>query len=241
VPKISVYVPDDLAERLRQAKLPVSAICQAALHEALRRAEESEAALISADPDLPADLQIDQPMVRHLVQAIRCAYLAAASRGSVEVDPSDLLRGMLDEGESLILKTIEAIGIDRRDLLVVLDERVPPGEPIDVAEVRLSDHSRAILATAAATARTDDGPLHLAHVLVALSDDGDNVAAEVMRQCRLDSVALRRSIAATQQGLLFAQVNAAGAPAELAATLAAIDERLVRIEQAVGGVSSPVP
>ena len=233
MPKLSVYVPDDLAERLREAKLPVSAICQAALHEALHRADEAGAAMVASDPILPADLPLDQPVVRHFVDAIECAYLAAASRGSERVEPEDLLRGILDEGESLILKTIESIGVSRDELVAALDQRMPRTTPVDVRSVRLSDRGRAIIDDAAAAATEENSPLHLAHVLVALSEDTTNGAAEVMRRCRLDSVALRKAVAAMQQGLLFARVGTAASPSELATSLAAIDQRLSRIEEAL--------
>ena len=36
VPKINVYLPEELATSVRAASLPVSAICQAALEQALR-------------------------------------------------------------------------------------------------------------------------------------------------------------------------------------------------------------
>ncbi|MDX6415722.1 MAG: hypothetical protein QOG28_342, partial [Trebonia sp.] len=37
MPKINVYLPDDLAEAVKEAGLPVSAICQATLEQAVRR------------------------------------------------------------------------------------------------------------------------------------------------------------------------------------------------------------
>ncbi len=37
MPKINIYLPDDLAERVRNANLSVSAVCQGALREELER------------------------------------------------------------------------------------------------------------------------------------------------------------------------------------------------------------
>ena len=37
MPKINVYLPDDLAEAVRDSGLPVSAVCQRALEDAVRR------------------------------------------------------------------------------------------------------------------------------------------------------------------------------------------------------------
>src|SRR5689334_2766776 len=53
MPKINVYLPDELAEAVKEAGLPVSAICQRALEQAVRRVtairETSLADLSSAD------------------------------------------------------------------------------------------------------------------------------------------------------------------------------------------------
>ena len=38
MPKINVYLPDDLAEAVRTARIPVSAVCQRALEDALQKA-----------------------------------------------------------------------------------------------------------------------------------------------------------------------------------------------------------
>ena len=37
MPKINVYLPDDLADAVRDAGIPVSAVCQRALEQAVRR------------------------------------------------------------------------------------------------------------------------------------------------------------------------------------------------------------
>ena len=37
MPKINVYLPDDLATAVREAGIPVSPVCQKALAEAVRR------------------------------------------------------------------------------------------------------------------------------------------------------------------------------------------------------------
>jgi hypothetical protein len=43
MPKINVYVPDDLAEAMRQRQISVSSICQAALRREVTRLEVEEA------------------------------------------------------------------------------------------------------------------------------------------------------------------------------------------------------
>ena len=37
MPKINVYLPDELAQAVKEAGVPVSAVCQRALEQAVRR------------------------------------------------------------------------------------------------------------------------------------------------------------------------------------------------------------
>ena len=39
MPKINIYLPDDLASAVREARIPVSAVCQRALADAVRAAD----------------------------------------------------------------------------------------------------------------------------------------------------------------------------------------------------------
>ncbi|MEV4282819.1 ATP-dependent Clp protease ATP-binding subunit, partial [Actinoplanes xinjiangensis] len=51
MPKINVYLPDDLAEAVRETGLPVSPICQRALEHAVRRITTiRQAVLTDIDP-----------------------------------------------------------------------------------------------------------------------------------------------------------------------------------------------
>ena len=45
MPKINVYLPDDLADAVKEAGIPVSAICQRSLEQAVRRVVDVRAAL----------------------------------------------------------------------------------------------------------------------------------------------------------------------------------------------------
>ena len=56
MPKINVYLPDDLADAVRETGLPVSPICRRALEQAVRRITTiREAVRGDIDPDRPAE------------------------------------------------------------------------------------------------------------------------------------------------------------------------------------------
>ena len=55
VPKINVYLPDDLADAVKEMGVPVSAICQRALEASVRRVTAiRQATLGQVPPDDPA-------------------------------------------------------------------------------------------------------------------------------------------------------------------------------------------
>src|ERR687890_296822 len=54
MPKINVYLPDDLAEAVKAAGVPVSAVCQRALEQAVRRVTAIRQTVL-------ADLDLDEP------------------------------------------------------------------------------------------------------------------------------------------------------------------------------------
>ncbi|MDQ1521366.1 MAG: hypothetical protein QOI55_2439, partial [Actinomycetota bacterium] len=74
MPKINVYLPDDLAEAVREARIPVSAVCQRALEDALRHstaATESTRALEEAGE---ADVPFSGRTTVRLRGAVKLAY-----------------------------------------------------------------------------------------------------------------------------------------------------------------------
>lgn len=72
MPKINVYLPDDLAAEVRQRALPVSAICQAALRAHLDTDDET------------VRLRLDDAVIERLAQQI-------ATRLKGETEPSKII------------------------------------------------------------------------------------------------------------------------------------------------------
>ncbi|MFC5815048.1 Clp protease N-terminal domain-containing protein [Nonomuraea harbinensis] len=108
MPKINVYLPDDLAEAVKQAGVPVSSICQRALEQAVRRVTAiRETALSDVDLDRPTGaLTLLTPRTRTVLK------LAASRAGAGGVETEHLLAGMLAEGTNLALHVLRAMDID---------------------------------------------------------------------------------------------------------------------------------
>src|SRR4051812_4520606 len=105
VPKINVYLPDDLAEAVRDAQIPVSSICQSALERAVRevtalREHSSAPAATDVLPDFPTAFYRYTNRAR---KAVELAGDAARSCGHSYIGTEHILIGVLDEGGNLAL------------------------------------------------------------------------------------------------------------------------------------------
>ncbi|TXK41286.1 Clp protease N-terminal domain-containing protein [Nonomuraea sp. C10] len=138
MPKINVYLPDDLAEAVKQAGVPVSSICQRALEQAVRRVTAiRETALSDVDLDRPTGaLTLLTPRTRTVLK------LAAARAGAGGVETEHLLAGMLAEGTNLALHVLRAMDIDPGQVTRDLAGRMSMGGGAS-AEGRTSPGSRA--------------------------------------------------------------------------------------------------
>ncbi|WP_182877635.1 Clp protease N-terminal domain-containing protein [Microbispora sp. H10670] len=109
MPKINVYLPDDLAEAVKEASLPVSAICQRALEQAVRRVTAIRESILG-------DLEIDDPRLSHFTPRTRAVFRLALERARGEDAPGvgteHLLAAMLAEGTNLALHVLRAMEIE---------------------------------------------------------------------------------------------------------------------------------
>src|SRR3954469_21727660 len=109
MPKINVYLPDDLAESVKDSGIPVSAICQRALEQAVRRVNTIRAAALGdlGVEDLAARLPNFTERAR---TTLRLAVKQAREQGAAEVGTEHLLGGVLAEGGNLGLERVAGPG-----------------------------------------------------------------------------------------------------------------------------------
>jgi ATP-dependent Clp protease ATP-binding subunit ClpC len=242
MPKINVYLPDELAEAVRQTGVPVSAVCQRALEQAVRRVTAiRETILGELTPDGVAERFPQFTARAHtvLTLAIEQARTAAAPT----VGTGHLLAAMIAEGGNLALHVLRAIEVQpaqaARDLA-----RHPAAEP--TAEPAATGAFSAPAAAAMQTAVTEAATLGhnyvgCEHLLLGLVGEPDGAAGQVLRALGADARLTRRAVAAALAGYvhLRAQSPAADPAQALAAALqqhlAPLAERLERLEQRVTG------
>ncbi|MEV4756330.1 Clp protease N-terminal domain-containing protein [Micromonospora sp. NPDC049559] len=217
MPKINVYLPDELAEAVREAGVPVSAVCQRALEQAVRRVTAIRETVLGTadDEDLAARLPSFTARAR---TALRLGIEQARADGSAAVGSGHLLAGMLAEGNNLALRVLAALEIEPERVGRDLARRslAEPGAPGDGDSQHFSGAAANALELAV-TEATAFGHNYVGceHLLLGLVAEPDGVAGQVLRALGVELRLARRGVAAALAGYvhLRAQTAAAGTAA----------------------------
>jgi ATP-dependent Clp protease ATP-binding subunit ClpC len=250
VSKINVYLPDDLAEAVKEAGLPVSAVCQRALEQAVRRVSAIRETAMSA-----LDIADDAGRFLHFTKRARTVVQLAAERaraaGAAEIGTRHLLGGILAEGGNMALHVLPVMEIEPGQLQRELDRLTAatspapagtdgPGPGFSESAVAALQHT---ITEAAALGHNYVGCEHL---LLGLIAEPDGSAGRILRGQGAEIRLTRRSVAAALAGYahLSTQRAAGSAPAAevTASTLAAairqelqpLAQRVQLLEQRLG-------
>jgi ATP-dependent Clp protease ATP-binding subunit ClpA len=259
MPKINIYLPDELAEAVRETGVPVSAVCQRALEVAVRRITAMREALAGVPERLaaaPAALRFTTRLHGILGDA---QELAAAS-GAPDIGTEHLLSALLAEGNSLALSVLHSMEVERSQILAELKRREPgePGERAPAADpAELAFGPRAAVALElAVTESTALGNSYIGseHLLLGLIAEPDGAGGSVLRSLGAELRLTRRAVAAALAGYFHLKAQAEGgalgqnasAPATADAVSAVVRTalqplvtRLDALEQRVGAAPAP--
>ncbi|MFK3981094.1 Clp protease N-terminal domain-containing protein [Micromonospora sp. NPDC050397] len=254
MPKINVYLPDELAEAVKESGVPVSAICQRALEQAVRRVTAiRETTLGETDRDDPTST-LTQFTTRART-AINLGVSQAREEGAASLGTGHLLAGLLAEGQNLALQVLRAMEIDpeavRRELTRQAPKTPPAEEENDSSG---SGGGRRFSRTAAnaleltVTEATSLGHNYVGceHLLLGLVAEPDGTAGHVLRGLGADYRLTRRAVTAALAGYVHLRAQsevgagaatgtdpAAALRAALTQQLQPIVERLERLERRI--------
>lgn len=241
MPKINVYLPDALASAVKEAGVPVSAVCQAALADAVERVGRARSGIAALrDPATPAGILREigegtrKRMTPRLVAALRTAASDTDGRIRPAVSSLDLLRGLLDDGENLSVRLLLSQGVDLDALAEAAgvseaDEPEPPvPEAGDAFLGRLTMPGRLACAVAL-EAVTDLGHNYVGceHLLVGLATS-ESRARDLLVEHGIQAPALRQAISAAAAGVMVERSRSADRDAD---TVADLTRRLEAIER----------
>ncbi len=212
MPKINVYLPDDLAESVREAGIPVSAVCQRALELAVRRITAIREAVRGTPEHLAA-------APGTLVFTARCAGLLtsaeqlAAGQGAAAIGTGHILTALLDEGGNLALSVLSVLDIGPGQVRAELARQpaaggTAPGQP---GTLRFDEHAAmALELSVAESAALGTNYIGSEHLLLGMIAEPDGAAGRALRTLGADLRLARKTVAAALAGYTHLQARSAG-------------------------------
>lgn len=236
MPKINVYLPDDLAEAVKESGVPVSAICQRALEQSVKRLNAIRAASLGdlSGTDLTVGLTNFTQRARDVIML---AITRARERGAAEIGTQDFLHGLVTEGSNLALHVLRSIEVDPAIVLTEVIRSAP--EPGDGKAVRMSTTAAGALELAVTEALSlGHNYVGCEHLLLGLVAEPAGTGGQVLRGLGVEARAARHAVGAALAGYVHLRANQATQPDPVAAVLEPVLRRLDALEKKVGLQSS---
>jgi ATP-dependent Clp protease ATP-binding subunit ClpC len=236
MPKINVYLPDELADAVKELGLPVSPICQRALESVVRRVQSIET---SGKLDLTADDPTAklENFTERARAAVRLAIKHAKDSGAPTITTEHLLAGVLDAGPNMALEVLRSLEIEPDDVREDLANRpvaTADGEAAQQLDPTTTDALKLALREAITFAHNYIGCEHL---LLGLINEPAGGAGVLLRARGAEPKSAHRAVSAAIGGFVQAQHKAATEQAGAAAlrdVIAKIGQRLDRLEERLG-------
>ena len=253
MPKINVYLPDDLAAAVREARLSVSPICQMALAEAVRVVGAArEAVEVLRDPGFDPrqhpeiSARVAAQMTPRLRQALEHARDLAGPGGLVGTE--HLLAGVIDVPGNMGVHVLQSLDVDvaaLRDAAARAGSAAGPagsapapagdggGQQRDLEPLAGLSATARLAIAAALEAAIDLGHTFLGceHLVLALAGQAHGTAGELLRGLGIKAESIRRAIPAAVAGAALGYRNAVQMFAPAGNRLDGIIRRLDELEQ----------
>ena len=232
MPKINVYLPDDLARAVREAGIPVSAVCQRALADAVAAADGA-----IGDGQAAAEQPSGgwQPN-RFTDRARRVFDLAIdAAGGQDAVTSVHLVQALVEHGNNLAIAVLRSLDIEPEELASELRATVSAGRRAGEATAAslLEVGERA----AQVAVELDNNFIGCEHVLLGILNGSErDPARNTLNTMGVDFRTAQHAVRAALSGYSYAQGNLSlsGLSAPVRSILEEIRQRLGRLEQPGG-------
>ncbi len=208
MPKVNIYLPDDLAEAVKDTGLPLSAVCQRALEQAVRRVTAIREIVTGQADGLP-----DPPVLNFTARAmgmLESARSAAEESGLAGAGTGHVLLAILADDNSLAVRVLNALEITSHQVRSELARRQaasatsPAGHADDTGRnggAGFDPQAAAVLELAAAeSSGLGNNYVGSEHLLLGLVAEPDGVAGSVLRSLGADLRVTRRMVAAALAG-----------------------------------------
>ena len=233
MPKINVYLPDDLADAVRDAQVPVSAICQSALERAVR-----DVNALRASDEAPPQEPAYGPFTRFTPRAR--AAIARAQRQALEhhhngVGTEHLLLGVLEEGNNLAIKVLVALDVEPDDVRRELVASMEPASSDAPDPTRFAPLTKKVLEVSVKEALgLGHNYVGCEHLLLGLIATEEGLASRVLRRMGIELRTTRRAVVTVLSGYVRAREQDGQQPSAVTPVLEQILRRIEAIEQRLG-------
>jgi ATP-dependent Clp protease ATP-binding subunit ClpA len=239
MPKINVYLPDELADAVKDLSIPVSAVCQQALQQAVRRVSAVRETA-SLDLDLGEALDRLPQFTARARTVIQLGVTRAREEGADRIRTEHLLSGLVDEGANMGLMILRSLEIEPAEIkrqLAALPVPERSGEARQVDEAT----ARALELTATEALALGHNYIGCEHLVLGLVAEPDGAAGQLLRSLGAEPRLTRRAVAAALSGFVRGQSQAPQQDpgALLQQTLRPIVERLERMEERLNALPTP--
>jgi ATP-dependent Clp protease ATP-binding subunit ClpC len=219
MPKINVYLPDDLAETVKELNIPVSAICQRALEGSVKR--------IAAIRVLAVDDLRQANKSQFTDRAWNALRIAADSARGTKIGTAHLLHGLVDEGGNLALDVLRAIDIEPKGLPAWI-----PGD-MDQEPGFAADGANALELAVTEAIAMGHNYVGCEHLLLGIIAEPDGKGGEELRELGADLKSARRAVQSALAGIVHLKKQQQATP-DAAKVLEMIMTRLDRLEKHAG-------
>jgi ATP-dependent Clp protease ATP-binding subunit ClpA len=224
-PKINVYLPDDLAAEVKASGVPVSAVCQQALADAVAQAQTGWSV-----PDTGGGERDE--LTRHFTQRA-FGVLEAARAASAEPTTVDLMAAIVESG-GLAVTVLSSADLDPGDVVDELRARARSGgrpASLETVAERAVEQARGL-------GHSYVGTEHL--LLAMTSGSPRELARATLRDMGLTHEDTVRGVATALSAYTYARetLTFSGISAPIRAALEDIRSRLARLEDRVTTVGS---
>ena len=251
MPKINVYLPEGLALAVRDAGIPVSAVCQRALADAVAAVDAGLGAehpgsghpgsggLAGGQSEESARLRTRLTQRAEKALAVAAEHAAAANQPATSIE---LVEGLVAEGANLALAVLRGLDIDPEDLRSELRATVSAARQTPQARQASQARQAATLdevceAAAQAALQLGHNYIGCEHLLLGLlAGPPDDLATATLHTLGLELDKCRDAVRVALSGISYAQTSLAlsGVSAPVRSILEEIRQRLGRLEQSRG-------
>jgi ATP-dependent Clp protease ATP-binding subunit ClpC len=207
MPKVNVYLPDDLAEAVRSANIPISTVCQRALEEAVREVHS-----------IKLGLGITPTFERFTQRARNAVKLAAgfATDEGVDLGSDHVLRGLVAEGEGVAARALAQLAVTDAGVTSAMEKRSS-----------IADGNGVYLEALKEALKLGHNYIGTEHMLLAMTQ-ANSTARDVLNDLGVPSSAVRATV---MQLLTSIGVNPVPKPADVSGKLDEVIKRLEQLEK----------